>query len=310
MPSRAAERKMSPIMYLKVLWGDTARSWNHEAFSLHLETSMLYFHTESQNGWGWPWSLNIILPKQGRTELVAQGPAKAAFEGLQTERLYSPTAHNLSSPVSRKSMLKGTAFSTRSNGVSVKLVWGQPGRHVRKFSGQPALQRRVRDGGSFSLGFLPQERRPLLISVSGWVPPWAGEESCPLWGAEPDVGWDGAVSPRSRGPAVPHTHTSPLHFHPLIRYIYFSGISLTRIDCTIIAYFFGPLAVNLEARRAEAGRPPCQAWPRPRRGLPWQRRQMSAKQRGPRTGKIDLTTAPPSAAADLSSVPGSIICFI
>lgn len=119
-------------------------------------------------------------------------------------------------------------------------------------------------------------------------------------------------APSPEAPSVPHTrtHTSPLHFHPLIRYIYFSGISLTRIDCTIIAYFFGPLAVNLEARRAEAGRPPCQAWPRPRRGLPWQRRQMSAKQRAPRTGKIDLTTAPPSAAADLPSVPGSIICFI
>lgn len=58
-----------------------------------------------------------------------------------------------------------------------------------------------------------------------------------------------------RAPAAP-THSAGLfHFHPLIRYIYFSGISLTRIDCTIIAYFFGPLAVNLEARRAEAGRP-------------------------------------------------------
>lgn len=57
----------------------------------------------------------------------------------------------------------------------------------------------------------------------------------------------------------PITHAGPLHFHPLIRYIYFLGISLTRIDCAIIAYFFGPLAVNLEARRAEAGRPPCQA---------------------------------------------------
>lgn len=76
--------------------------------------------------------------------------------------------------------------------------------------------------------------------------------------------WRWAKAAAESGRAQPHaqraltapTHSAGLlHFHPLIRYIYFSGISLTRIDCTIIAYFFGPLAVNLEARRAEAGRP-------------------------------------------------------
>lgn len=92
---------------------------------------------------------------------------------------------------------------------------------------------------------------------------------------EPIHGWKGEVSPRSRAGGgrrqllsvgghspMPRGHWQPptrsaalLHFHPLIRYIYFLGISLTRIDCTIIAYFFGPLAVNLEARRAEAVRP-------------------------------------------------------
>lgn len=45
------------------------------------------------------------------------------------------------------------------------------------------------------------------------------------------------------------------HFHPLIRHIYFSDISLTGIDCTIIAYFFGPLAVNLEVTGVELARP-------------------------------------------------------
>lgn len=45
------------------------------------------------------------------------------------------------------------------------------------------------------------------------------------------------------------------HFHSLIRRIYFSDISLTGIDCTIIAYFFGPLAVNLEVTGVELARP-------------------------------------------------------
>lgn len=49
------------------------------------------------------------------------------------------------------------------------------------------------------------------------------------------------------------------HFHSLIRYIYFSDISLTGIDCTIIAYFFGPLAVNLEVTRVKLARPPLSA---------------------------------------------------
>lgn len=80
----------------------------------------------------------------------------------------------------------------------------------------------------------------------------------------PEQSWRWAKAAAESGRAQPHTRralTAPthsaglLHFHPLIRYIYFLGISLTRIDCTIIAYFFGPLAVNLEARRAEAGRP-------------------------------------------------------
>lgn len=49
------------------------------------------------------------------------------------------------------------------------------------------------------------------------------------------------------------------HFHSLLRYIYFSDISLTGIDCTIIAYFFGPLAVNLEVTRVKLARPPLSA---------------------------------------------------
>ena len=37
--------------------------------------------------------------------------------------------------------------------------------------------------------------------------------------------------------------------------IHLSDISLTGIDCTIIAYFFGPLAVNLEVTGVELARP-------------------------------------------------------
>lgn len=106
---------------------------------------------------------------------------------------------------------------------------------------------------------------PLPVSLSKWSPSLSlgkrgkppfvrgragGRRRRPLGQRQ-----DEAVRP----PPAPITHAGPLHFHPLIRYIYFSGISLTRIDCAIIAYFFGPLAVNLEARQAEAGRPPCQA---------------------------------------------------
>lgn len=112
-------------------------------------------------------------------------------------------------------------------------------------------------------------------------------------------------------PLPPINSTGLLHFHPLIRYIYFSGISLTRIDCAIIAYFFGPLAVNLEEQRAEAGRPSLSGLtPAAPRAAMTTATDVSHAARAPRVGEIDLAAVAPRAATDLPSVPGSIICFI
>lgn len=150
--------------------------------------------------------------------------------------------------------------------------------------------------------------------------PWAKEGSLPLHLPPPKqrqrlakaVAGPGRAQPHAQRALPPPIHSAgPVHFHPLIRYIYFSGISLTRIDCTIIAYFFGPLAVNLEAQRAEAGRPSLSGLtPAAPRAAMTTATDVSHAARAPRTGKIDLATAPPRTATDLPSVPGSIICFI